>query len=643
MAQLNKEKLRRTLLSSSNDSFRKEVKKFRGAMKRERAAYNSGNSLPGLKGSLVRDFEDYAAFEGIGEEHVARIKIGITCLPMEKLQRIACRDIRNFGEGEKLVNKILEEGSAGIMARNETIVRLMDSGQADTDRIAAEISGSQDPFCVWAQDYDQHLDILNVSTHSLIDSIETLEQNPNLDAETLEILGGCWLEALKHAMEVQRIAGHTYIATKGLGIELPTYMRGSLEKGLLNPTWEQLTPEEYKDPLWRIGFVPPEDIARELLKMLFPTRWERLLKVCMEKIVAVKPPEKPVLPDNHISLAKRLVREYPEESFPERYVKELGEASGWDEDTAVSVVELEYYGIMREDGLFLVERGLDDKIVGKHTLVASILESEGIAHSQLHYAFKVLTEDSCWDLMDVLHNYFGWMELMPGDGQEQKNQELSAMLALVSSPPAGRESVHSFLEAYEDEVFETLVELESGNERVERALKNYTEYSGRFVKNGGPVEEEDENGEEGVAVPPREIERPHQSLEFSRETEQYIESKGILVENVRRTLVYGLRLSSRKSAIGGKYFPITAFRHNVRVVLSREGGNPEERVKVIEDFLYKEGVISYYKQGDVVKLNLKDEIGQHNDPSEIGRQMLDSVISWKVEFDRRTTVNGNGS
>ncbi len=641
MAHLNKEKLSRALISTSNDSFRKEVKKFRGVMKRERAAFASGSSISGLKAFLIADFEQYAVFGNIGAENMARVMIGISSLPMEKMQRIATRNFQSLEDGKRLVDEILEEGSAGILAREKIVLELLERGNAATDRIAAEISKSQNQICDWSQDYGQHLDILGISVNSYIDSIEALAKNPTPDAETLETIGECWLEALKHSVEIQRIAGHTYIATKGLGIEIPTYMRGSLENGLLNPIWKQLTPEEYKDPLWNIGFVPPENIARELLKMLFPKKWEKLLKNCMEKIVVVQKPQKPVLPAEHTSLAKRLVREYPEERFPENYVKKLGEACEWNEGNAVSVVELEYYGIGREDAVFLVQEGLDAEIVGKHTLVASILESEGIAHRQLHYAFRVLNEDSCWDLMDVLHNYSGWMELMPGAGEDRESQELSAVLALVSSPPAGREGVHSLLEAYEDEVFEALVELESGNERVEKALRGYTEYSLRFVKNGGQVEEEDENGEGRDAVPAREIKRPHQSLELSQETEQYIASKGILVENVKRAIIYGLRLSSRKSAIGGKYFPISAFRKNVRVVLSREGGNPEERVKVVEDFLYKEGIISYYKQGDVVKLNLKDEIGQHNEPSEIGQQILDSVIGWKVEFDRKTRGNGS--
>ncbi|MCP4647805.1 MAG: hypothetical protein GY852_08780 [bacterium] len=641
MAQLNRKALSRTLISGSNDSFRKEVKKFKGLMKRDRAAFASGSSITGLKASIIRDFEQFALLEGMGEEERLGVMIGLSGLSIEKVQLLANRNILNFEEGELMIDTIMEDSSAGVLERENTILRILEGGEIATNRIAYDISKNQDPFCDWSQDQELHLEILDSSVNSYIEYMDSLAKHPNLDAETIGKVGEYWLQALEHAMEIQRIAGHTYIATRGLGIELPTYMRGSLENGLLSPTWEQLTPEKYRDPIWRIGFVPPEEIAKELLKMLFPKKWEKLLKACMNEIVAVQKPQKPVLPANHISLAKRLVREYPEAHFPESYVKELGEACGWDDDTVVSVVELEYYGISLEDAIFLVHEGLDDKIVGKHTLVASILEVEGIAHKQLHYAFKVLSENGCWDLMDVLHNYFRWMELMPGDNMEdQEDQELSAVLAFVSKPPAEREGVYPLLKTNEDEIFEALLELESGNERVERTLNGYTEYSSRFVKNGGPSSEEEEDGE---VAPIGEIERPHQSLQLPSEAEDHIRSKGILVENVKRAIIYGLRLSSRKSAIGGKYFPITAFRHNVRTVLSREGGNPEERVKVIEDFLYKEGVISRYKQGDVVKLNLKDDIGQHNDPSEVGQQILDSVISWKVEFDRRTTINGTGS
>lgn len=641
MAQLNKEKLSRTLISTGNDSFRKEAKKFRDVMQRERTAFTSGNSISGMKAVLLADFEQYALVCDIGAEEMARVMIGLSGLPMEKIRNISARDFGSFENGKQLVDAILEEGSVGIKAREETILRLMERGGETEGKIAAEIFGCQDQFCVWAQDYDQHIEILEFSVNTCITTIEELAKNPNLNAEDLETIGGFWMEALVHAMEIQKIASHTYIATRELGIEIPTYMHGSLENGQLSPIWKQLTPEKYQDPIWRIGFVPPEDIAKELLKMLFPKRWEKLLKDCMEKTVVVKMPKKPVLPAEQISLAKRLVREYPEESFPENYVKELGKACEWNEGTAVSIIELEYYGINREDALFLVQEGLDAEIVGKHTLVASILESEGIAHKQLHYAFKVLNEDMCWDIMEVLHNYFGWMEVMPGKAGEREGQEISAVLALVSKPPSSREGVYPLLKKYEDEIFECLVELESGTNRVEKAFMEYSDYSKRFVKNGASPEEKDGEEDEDV-VPAREIERPHQSLELSQETKKYISSKGILVENVKRAIIYGLRLSSRKSAIGGKYFPISAFRKNVRTVLSREGGNPEERVKVIEDFLYKEGVISYYKHGDVVKLNLKDEIGQHNEPSEIGQQILDSVISWKVEFDRKTR-GGNGS
>jgi hypothetical protein len=147
-----------------------------------------------------------------------------------------------------------------------------------------------------------------------------------------------------------------------------------------------------------------------------------------------------------------------------------------------------------------------------------------------------------------------------------------------------------------------------------------------------PEAEEDATPGDGGGL--RGAPRPHDSLVLPDTVVTALARDGIAPEILRLALVSGLRLHSRKAAIGGKYFPVEAFRNNVLRALKGCDDAPEV-AKRVEAFLYRCGVTTYYKEGGVVSLNLKDEVGQHNAPTETGRAILDAVVAWKTAFDRK--------
>jgi hypothetical protein len=51
-------------------------------------------------------------------------------------------------------------------------------------------------------------------------------------------------------------------------------------------------------------------------------------------------------------------------------------------------------------------------------------------------------------------------------------------------------------------------------------------------------------------------------------------------------------------------------------------------------------VVSTYKQGRFARLNVKKD-GEYVEPTGLGQQILDTIVKWKVEFDRETKGNGS--
>lgn len=498
-----------------------------------------------------------------------------------------------------------------------------------------EILNSGDAMCALAMDKGLHLAfILEFEKRGDV-LVDNLLFYPQMDAKAITELGGIHQEVVENAIGIERFFVHSFLACRALEISISSQASSVLEFPHFMNADEILSEEKCAQHIKALSGLPGEDVAKELLKLLHPDKWEAYLIGCLPKQVQVKgEPSKeaqnPAFSKEHAHLSERLLREYPDEEFSGIYIQELGKACGWDIENAICVEELGNYGIDREDALFLVGQGLSAEMVSKHTLMESILSSMGISHREIHHVFMLLSEDQCWELGEKLEKYLGWKKIMPGNWSERDVQETSALLALSIAPPKGREGIHSALENCEDCIMGQLLETDGDVERAESRINDYKDYGEGFVQNEGAASEESE-GEEAV---PAAREEPYETLEFPPDVEGQIGFRGLSVENVKKTLVRGLRLNSSKAAIGGKYFPLVAFRKNTRGFL-RAG-----ELADIEEFLYKEGVISYYKNGDVVKLNLKKSIGQHNAPSVVGREILNSVISWKVEHDKRTKGNG---
>lgn len=128
-----------------------------------------------------------------------------------------------------------------------------------------------------------------------------------------------------------------------------------------------------------------------------------------------------------------------------------------------------------------------------------------------------------------------------------------------------------------------------------------------------------------------------ESLVFPAAAVQAIVDSGLRADDVRKVLVRGLRLNSGKGATGAKYFNITAFRANVRRISN--GDRLEEKLGGIESFLYRNGVVYYYKCGDVIGLNIKSgrrrKIVDSCEPTVAGEQILHAVLDWMRKMHGR--------
>jgi len=523
-------------------------------------------------------------------------------------EMVSCKDVANEELAEQLSNAI--ESKKEETANNSSLV------------------------CSWGSDTHLHTAYINNIRATGENLLENMFSLPYMEEAGMREQMEIFLQAVEFGTTLELAVTHAYLICEALELPTPAQVQALISNSTIFETLkEDYTPQKRAGEIKLLSQVPQEDLVRELLKILQPKRWEKYLEGCIAPIVVVPPPVKaaPVFPKEHTLLAGRLLQEYPDESFSGEFVDDLGRACSWDEGRALAVVELEYYGINREDALFILEQGEAEEMVPKHTLMASVLELQGICHQEMYYGFRLLNEDQCWDLGEKLDEYFAWLELMPGNWGELEIQQASAVLSLITSPPENRDEVLELLELMENDILEVLLEADGNVGLAERIIEDYKSYCRRFEK----TSQETAPKKREVRTPLGNIRvaRPHELITFSHELEGEINAAGISPENVKRMLAYGLRLSSRKASIGGKYFPIEMFRNNSRRVLTKEAGNPDERVKVVEEFLTGEGVISTYKQGRFARLNVKKD-GEYVEPTELGQRILDAVIGWKVEFDR---------
>jgi|GEM_PF-6193133 len=302
----------------------------------------------------------------------------------------------------------------------------------------------------------------------------------------------------------------------------------------------------------------------------------------------------------------------------------------------IDALNLSEDGMIMDDAIFLVNN-VDDAQIALHARLDAVLDFFDLNHEKLHFILSKLNAEDLELFSGKLHDYSCWMDLMPGSQfDDSEKMLLSAALALhTSSPPGERKLAAAHLKENEDAFIEGTLSYEADSaENLFRLFEEYQEYSERFVRSSIIIF--DDGTKESEVFQTRKPIKPHKKLLFSKKAFTAIKDAGITVDDMRIALVYGLRLTSGKRAVGGRYFPVQYFRNNCEALLSNGDMPVPEKRALIEKFLLQHGVISIYRKNDgQVRLNIKED-GYYTEPSEVGHEMLDNVLAWLSNFKQET-------
>jgi len=326
-------------------------------------------------------------------------------------------------------------------------------------------------------------------------------------------------------------------------------------------------------------------------------------------------------------------------------------SKGLDEFAVARALILKTSGVKKEaSGLLAKDKQVLYTIMD--FLANGTMEKLRMGFTDILSAFLSIEREKWNGMSKRLIEVDGWLSLMPLKWDRERVIALSVYLGRVTSPPeSGRLAILERCKRCSPHV-RRLMKLE-GRGEIRDYLDAFIEYynsppgeevvqkKDRKRKRKKEAIEESEDvvietvGKSEAHLEQLSIPKPHESLVFSPDTLVALINEGLHPEDVRRVIVYGLRLASRKAAIGGVYFETVFFMDNAERVLEKNDREIPIRVKEIRDFLLRHGVISYYKQGDTIRLNMKKE-DQKSTLTQLGSQMLDAVKARIHEFQRQT-------
>lgn len=554
MRQIDKKRLYQVLSEEKNSSFKKGMERFR----------NKRQEMESVQERVRRG----------GEEVLGRV-------------------LKSYRDGRILVLEIDQTEMEKATEWKETHALIVGRIESEHQMLRSELLLKKNFFCFWANDIEGHIGFLETWKDTITLPFFEFGNTPGIALVEKEVALkalGLYLEQGRIGLEIEMLIGHTRIAVESLGIELPRSFREKFVASFGNDGLEDLKEKDEKTAAMAAALAKAGDvqIATELLKMLYPRKWGKLLDRCFAGAVSSS------------SAQGTGVAPAPPKAAAEAL---------WKSPTASK--EFEAITALNSD----VER------------ILSFGNGE---------------------MLEIEADRAAWERLMPGEFSERKGAILSAVLAISAPAPESREGLLDALETHENGIIEAIVEVPEADEAAS-AYEELLEYAERFAKKGKAASEVPGVGEGIAGVGKKfEVKRPHEQLIFPGKVSEAISDAGIDERQLKITLIYGFRLSSKKAAIGGKYLPLDVVRKNAWHAMKDETEGAMEKVDEINSFLYKRGVITYYKNGDVVMLNKKGELGEHNKLDEIGQALLDSVMKWKNEFDTegahgKGSGNGNGN
>ena len=616
----------------------------------------------GKKSELEKDFRNYRAaalqYRAL-EKRMAR-RFDDRCVEMAKTVRLP-PELQLVGWIPQLQNEIAEKilDAAEPAAMKEAAAMCQPGWRERIERaqaaLAEALRESPPEACKALVCYDFHVNFIS-EEHSLLK--KALEKMERGEGQLLPASPQQFAEYVSVCLAFVRLAGkahmnymHTAVLLDALEIPAPA----GVEALASDPLVKRI--EEYRAGCWK-GMIQSrrdinseETLVRLLAEALHPKDAARIIDAC-----SVKQPSQGPEPDQMEKLLGKVRLSAPFAEIGEvRMFAETLSADPWKISTAVWIFR---GGASRDIAAWAAKNGRGARGARLISTVEHCLPRLGMSLDDAERVANALTEERFLAAFaDGGERMKGWLAVM--SPSQNGKFRLAALLSTVCGPPAGRGKLKHALAENDDAIIGAILDNDLCLDAFDDAYRRLAEYAAKFKEdsaNGMEAGElETENGKPGTggkgpetAMETLEDEgaeeggmaalegRPHESLAFSQAAESAMRAEGVEPEDVRRALVYGLRLSSPKAAIGGKYFMTAAFRDNVERVLGQDGEEIPVRRERVEKFLVRHGAISYYKGGDTIRLNIKKD-RSYVEPSETGEDIIGSVLRWMAEFQKLTS------
>ena len=328
-----------------------------------------------------------------------------------------------------------------------------------------------------------------------------------------------------------------------------------------------------------------------------------------------------------VSLTESIIRQCknytgtPVQKETVRYYKNLLD----NECHVAAAVMLEGYGLSREHAAFFAPKKEHDELVSR--LSAAPQDANLFSPEDILIIYSSVPNERWAGLTKRLKEINTCIMLIPKDIGQNRRIKLAAFIGRVATPPFIKEQLQEKLAKSEDQVLRILVS-EDVDSQVLDDYEQFEKYAGEIHE--PKVTISDTGSFTAIA--------PHEQIQIPSEVARHLQEQGISPEDVIRMLVYGLKLNSAKAARGGKYFPTEKFRRYSESALAPNGREIPKRRAEVETFLLRHGVIATYKQGEVIRLNIKED-SQSTTPTDIGQRILNTIIGWMNRFQKETAIS----
>ncbi len=491
-----------------------------------------------------------------------------------------------------------------------------------------KIKSQESKFCDWLGDRPLHLSDLNdgadffrayFASYGVEGSEESTLPLDNGICKRMMASAAGYLISL---VELEEDLRHAFIASKALGAELPATVLKILNSH--EPYFESLKEQLFSDKYAEIITSLQTDrkkseLAQELLKLLYPKKWEEYLAETDETFM-----EKKKVQEEEKQWKKKFAAAGIFTEFSFGKIRGFMELSGADVEKAVEFAKLADSGLFPADIFMLMKIGADASEREAHASANKFLAINGLCHESIRAAVKSLDDDQRKEFPERARQYACWLRMMPDNIPYDSRQEISAMLAFCAEPPKNPKEVYRALLENDQKILEQ-------NERMRHSVPEqvFSEYRDTMLNVS--------MGKEKMLQ--KEFIPPHEEIYFSSDLRWHLGLTKVNPEDVRRMAVYGLRLASQKSTREGRYIAATAFRDSYPVLCAEADTSkmPEEELKAflerhrliaenVELLLRREGVI-VVKDNRLVRLNINGK-EDGNTITPMGKEILRMTETW---------------